>query len=213
MLDLTIAGTMRSHAILAPERFLATGPTCSAAKPPVKNNSHPGQRRCLSKTGKPLTISMGCVSSISLNIGSAAIAKILSRLLLLFFNMCGNEVRTWGPAIKAQSICDLATEFACMENCNLPIIRNLIVGRSSIKFTPLESKQEGCSAERDSIVRKTSETRFLRDFCPFWRHRAAQKPGFLAHRNENRHRKASGRSSVGGTRSLKGPCSAYGSTD
>ncbi|WP_445173632.1 hypothetical protein [Microcoleus sp.] len=46
----------------------------------------------------------------------------------------------------------------------MPIITILIVGRSSIKFTPLESKQEGCSAERDSIVRKSSETRFLRDF-------------------------------------------------
>ena len=125
-------------------------------------------------------------------------AKILSRLLLLFFNMCGAAVRTCGPApIKAQSICDFATEFACMENCNLPIITIPIVGRSSIKFTPLESKQEGCSAERDSIVPKSSETPFLRDFSPFWRHWATQKPGFLAHRNENRDRKASGRSSVG----------------
>ncbi|MDP8933410.1 MAG: hypothetical protein M3N42_04535 [Cyanobacteriota bacterium] len=79
------------------------------------------------------------------------------------------------------------------------MITVLILGRSSIKFTPLESKQEGCSAERDSIVRKSSETRFLRDFCPSWRHLAAQKPGFLAHRNENRDRKASGRSSVGVT--------------
>jgi hypothetical protein len=108
------------------------------------------------------------------------------------------RVRTRGPApIQAQSICDLATEFACMENCNLAIIIILIVSRSSIKFTPFDSKQEGCSAERDSIVRKSSETRFLRDFCPSGRHRAAQKPGFLAHRNENRSRKASGRSSVG----------------
>ncbi|WP_445250893.1 hypothetical protein [Microcoleus sp. OTE_8_concoct_300] len=79
----------------------------------------------------------------------------------------------------------------------MPIIKIQIIGRSSIKFTPLESKQEGCYAERDSIVRKSSETRFLRDLCPSWRHLAAQKPGFLAHRNESRDRKASGRSSVG----------------
>ncbi|WP_216670224.1 hypothetical protein [Microcoleus asticus] len=60
----------------------------------------------------------------------------------------------------------------------------------------MESKQEGCFAERDRI-RKSSETRFLRAFCPSWTHCDAQKPGFLAHCNENRDRKASGRSSVG----------------
>ena len=37
--------------------------------------------------------------------------------------MCDTAVRAWGVAlIKAQSICDLATEFACRENGNLPII-------------------------------------------------------------------------------------------
>jgi len=84
-----------------------------------------------------------------------------------------------------------------MRIADLRMITILIIGRSSIKLTPFDSKQEGCSAERDSIVRRSSETRFLRDFCPSWRHLAAQKAGFLAHRNENRHRKASGRSSVG----------------
>jgi hypothetical protein len=42
----------------------------------------------------------------------------------------------------------------------LPIIRIPIVGRSSIKFTPLESKQEGCSAERDSIYAKAQKPAF-----------------------------------------------------
>jgi len=41
-------------------------------------NSQQCQGRCLSKTGKPLTISRGCVSSISLNMGSAAMSSLVS---------------------------------------------------------------------------------------------------------------------------------------
>ena len=120
-------------------------------------------------------------------------------MLLRFFNMCAIRVRAWGPApITAKSIWGgVASEFACMRIADLRMITILIVSRSSIKFTPFDSKQEGCSAPRDSIVPKSSETRFLRDFCPSRTHLAAQKPSFLAHRNENRDRKASGRSSVG----------------
>lgn len=44
-LGLTIAGTIFSQAILAPDKFLAVGPTCKAARPPIMNNSQPGQRR------------------------------------------------------------------------------------------------------------------------------------------------------------------------
>jgi len=113
--------------------------------------------------------------------------------------MCAVKVRAWGPApITAKSIWGgVASEFACMRIANLRMITILIIGRSIIKFTPLESKQQGCSAPRDSIVRKSSETRFRRDFCPSRTHYDAQKRGFLAHRNENRPRKVSGRSSVG----------------
>ena len=56
---LVMAGTILSQASLPPNKFRATGPTCNAAQGPIKNSSHPGQRRCLSSTGKPLTVSMG----------------------------------------------------------------------------------------------------------------------------------------------------------
>ncbi|MFO0194748.1 MAG: hypothetical protein ACK53P_12090 [Pseudanabaena sp.] len=46
IVDLVIAGTRRSLAILAPEIFLAVGPTRNAAKPPMMNNSQPCHRKC-----------------------------------------------------------------------------------------------------------------------------------------------------------------------
>jgi len=59
MLGLAMAGTIFSQAILAPDKLRAVGPTCKAAKPPMINNSQPGQRRQVSKTGKPLTMGIG----------------------------------------------------------------------------------------------------------------------------------------------------------
>src|SRR5579883_1156170 len=76
-LGLTIAGTIFSQAILAPDKFRAVGPTCKAARPPIMDNSQPGQRSQVSKTGKPLMMGVGYAARMSFNKSSVVTSNLV----------------------------------------------------------------------------------------------------------------------------------------